>query len=349
MQIQLSFEFRIPFIFIITLRDNQQNLIESYDRIEYLYERDCKKKFNIYLLYSNRPKNTSINYSVRIDVFNKQTLEYRTSWLFPIKFSFLPVYRMAVQLQIPPTKVIPNNCKTLNCGNHGQCSEYVNTKSPFCLCDVGWSGTYCDIPYLCNCSLDSFCFGPNICICPLNKFGTRCYLHHLPCPCLNNGTCVVNDERIGQNEVSSCICPESFSGSRCEKIDTHITISFSSEISIPSSILIHFIEVFGKKQSHIQSTTLKKIAIDEETVSIYRRDPFHIIFIEIEQSKTYYLNLIQQKFISSTNISLTLKSSTRCPLINEIFNQTILSLHLLRRIKYYHIPCQQQLNLICFL
>ena len=257
---------------------------------------------------------------------------------------------MVIQLQIPVTTALTENCKTLNCGSHGQCFEYVNTIVPFCLCNKGWSGTYCDIPYVCNCSSDLFCFGPNICLCPLNKFGSRCYLHRLTCSCQNNGTCIRNDERIGPKKAPWCICPDGFSGSLCEKHDTQITISFPSQMSIPSSILVHFIEVFGKNQSHIRSTTPKKIALDEETVLIYRDRPFHIIFIEIEQSKTYYLSLLQQKFIPSINISLTLKPSDRCPSINEIFNETILSWHLLRRIKYYHIPCQQQqqLNLSCF-
>ena len=100
MQVRASFEFRTVFAIVIILRDDQQNGIESYDQINYLYERDCRKKFNIYLLYGIRPKNTSTNYSVRIDIFNKQTLEYRASWLFPIEFLFLPVYRLAVQRQI---------------------------------------------------------------------------------------------------------------------------------------------------------------------------------------------------------------------------------------------------------
>ena len=44
-----------------------------------------------------------------------------------------------------------------------------------------------------------------------------------------------------------------------------------------------------------------------------------------------------------------INSSDRCPHINEVFNETIVQLHLIRRIKYYHLPCQNQsLNLSCF-
>jgi hypothetical protein len=41
--------------------------------------------------------------------------------------------------------------------------------------------------------------------------------------------------------------------------------------------------------------------------------------------------------------------SDRCPNISELFNKTFVHWHLLRRIKYYHLPCQNQsLNLSCF-
>jgi hypothetical protein len=38
-----------------------------------------------------------------------------------------------------------------------------------------------------------------------------------------------------------------------------------------------------------------------------------------------------------------------CPHISELFNETFVQWHLLRRIKYYHLPCENQsLNLSCF-
>jgi hypothetical protein len=44
-----------------------------------------------------------------------------------------------------------------------------------------------------------------------------------------------------------------------------------------------------------------------------------------------------------------IKPSDRCPNITELFNSTFIEWHLLRRIKYYHLPCQNQsLNLSCF-
>ncbi|UJR19912.1 hypothetical protein I4U23_023044 [Adineta vaga] len=145
--VRASFEFRTIFAIIFTLRKTVDKQIESFDQIDYYYERDCQTKFNIYLLYSTHPKNSSTNYYVQIDIFNKHDFNYQASWFFPILFSFLPVYRLAVQLQIPPANSMTRKYTTLNCGLHGQCFSYINSKTSFCLCDEEWSGQYCQISY----------------------------------------------------------------------------------------------------------------------------------------------------------------------------------------------------------
>ncbi|CAF4477217.1 unnamed protein product, partial [Rotaria sp. Silwood2] len=134
-QIQVSFEWRTVFALFISLRDNEHDFIESHDQIQYVPARDCKKKFNIYLLYKSRPKTMSANYSVRFDIYNKQTLEFRATWLFSIRFPFLPVHRMAFQLHVPLERTNVDQCETLQCGMHGHCSRYVNTNVSFCHCD----------------------------------------------------------------------------------------------------------------------------------------------------------------------------------------------------------------------
>ncbi|UJR29616.1 hypothetical protein I4U23_017164 [Adineta vaga] len=347
LKVRAAFEFRTLFAIVIRLRDNQDNRIESFDQVYYYYERDCHNKFNIYLLYATRPKSVSTNHSVRIDIFNKQTLEHHASWLFPILFSFLPVYRMAIQLQIPPKKVTAFKCTELNCGLHGRCLQYVNTPSVYCFCDKGWSGKYCDVLHTCHCSSDSLCVASNICVCPLNKFGPRCYLKHLRCSCQHGGTCIPNDEHIRKGE-SVCLCPKGYSGAKCEKLDTRITLSFASEIPIPSSILVHFIEVFGKHQSPLRSTSFKKIEINRETISFLTSLRFHLVFIEMAQSKIYYLTIFQQEFIPDSNISVTIKVSDRCLSITKLFNDTLVRWHFLRRMKYYHLLCQERTELRCF-
>jgi len=48
------------------------------------------------------------------------------------------------------------------------------------------------------------------------------------------------------------------------------------------------------------------------------------------------------------NYNVTLEPNKRCPSIRELLNSTIVSFPRLRRVKYYHIPCQKRLELPCF-
>ncbi|CAF4947520.1 unnamed protein product, partial [Rotaria socialis] len=159
-----------------------------------MHSRDCDTKFNIYLLYPNRPKNLTHNYSIRIDLFEEN--------------DFKLLGKIAAQLFIPDTqhKV---SC-SLSCGEHG------------------YSGAKCEIFHECNCAKDSFCLAPFICVCPLYKFGSRCYLNHSICqlshnPCQHNDICVPNDDRIDLKGFT-CICSQDYSGPRCENINNRIDI-----------------------------------------------------------------------------------------------------------------------------
>jgi hypothetical protein len=116
---------------------------------------------------------------------------------------------------------------------------------------------------------------------------------------------------------------------------------------LPQSIFIHFIEVikYGQPQ---RTTTFRTIHINKDSVIIYWSQPFHLVFIELPV-KNYYFAIVQNIYNRSTTIARMIDSSHRCKHISEIFNETFVQLHLLRRIKYYHLPCQNvSLNLSCF-
>ncbi|CAF5181570.1 unnamed protein product, partial [Rotaria magnacalcarata] len=95
-QVRVTTDWRNVFSFIIILIDDNE-IIQSHDYIEYLAIRDCDTKFNVYLFYSTRSK----NYFIRIHAFNRLALKYRASWIFPLKFLFLPVHRLSVLLKVP--------------------------------------------------------------------------------------------------------------------------------------------------------------------------------------------------------------------------------------------------------
>ncbi|CAF4680104.1 unnamed protein product [Rotaria sp. Silwood2] len=123
---------------------NDQGTVESHDQILYAQTSYCYFiNFNIYLLYRSRPKDTTKNYSIQIHVHDKQSLEYRGSWLFPLAYTFLPVHRMALKITISPNR--PVRC-SFACNYNGECVKYMNRNngnlSFYCRCNPGWSGKH---------------------------------------------------------------------------------------------------------------------------------------------------------------------------------------------------------------
>jgi len=282
---------------------------------------------NVYLLYEKQPKDNSRNYSIRVDVFSKINLIYYTSWYITIPFQFLPVNRISTRLKIPAQTIQISKGCSLKCV-HGQCTKYGNIDKFFCRCSQGWMGYLCnvDVEHLCNCVKGSICVGTignrSICICPVGRFGPRCLLQNTVCSsaanrCNHNGQCIPIDDRISTSNYS-CLCNEGFSGSNYEITNTKIEISFK-DLDIPQAILAHFIQVFPN-QNPIRSTLFKRIRYDTDTAIIFIQSPFHLVFVEI--SRKYYLTVVQQIYRPLNNI--------------------------ITRIKFYHVPCQQRAELVCF-
>lgn len=350
---------RLLFIIVVTLIDNSnQRMIHSSEQFTFLYVRDCHRKFNIHLLYANRSKDLSRDYFIHIDVYEKLSLTYRASFLLPLKHMFLPVHRIANVLNIPhDAKTMIDSCECVN----GRCLRYVDdvTMSVFCQCDPGWSGTLCDLPRNCNCSSDSLCIGVGsnhrpICLCPQDKWGPRCLITTLIClsadrpMCENDGQCIASDETNMTGKKFFCLCRYGFSGERCEIVDTNITVTFDESVPISSVVLFHFIEAINNTWQK-NGSTFKTIPSYSRSIIIRWSHPFHVAFIEMF-NQNYYLLLIQHYFTPSSFITKTVTIKDRCHRFDELFNKTISQLHLLRRMKYYHLACQQRSNLTptCF-
>ncbi|CAF2695456.1 unnamed protein product [Rotaria sp. Silwood2] len=337
---------------VIIMIINEEEDIEPYhEQIIYVPKRDCTTKFNIYLLYPNRPKNNLSNYSIRIDIFDKITLTYWVSWHLSILFQFLPVNRIATQLFIPSNQQL-KSC-SLFCGNHGKCISYINKKILyFCQCDQRYSGNQCHIKHNCSCSSDSYCLTSSICICPIYKFGQNCYLKHSNCQllnksCENNGLCIPNDDRIAINSLT-CLCQENFVGNKCEKnIQSRVDLEFYEDlIQRESLIFAHFITTFENSE-HQSITTLYKIKYGINIITIYIKQPFHILLIEFS-NHNYYLTVLREIFIQSEYIKTKIQLNTRYNSIQQIMNSTFQTYSYLHRIKYYPYFCRQYKELTCF-
>ena len=354
MKIEMTSNWRSIMTFVIILFDHEK-ILQSFDYIDYLSIRDCKAKFHIYLLYLNQKKKTFLkNYFIEIHAFNKETLTYQGSWIYPLRYSFLPVHRLSILLVVSILNKLKHESKCTNSCFHGQCLSYINEKhSTFCFCDPGWSGVQCNIQYQCHCASDSLCLHESICICPMDRFGPRCVLRQSSChstSCLNHGQCIPADERRVSSLMNKidCICPQGFIGDRCQyrQALTQFEIKFHSKLSIPLILLIHLITVHP--DAHPTRTSLmKKIPIDQDSLSFSTSIHFSIAFAEMDND--YYLIALHRQTITTmTNLSTQVVPTHRCASIDELFDKILVNQHLIRRIKKYHLPCKQRSDLVCF-
>ena len=356
----LSDSWQTLFAIVISLIDDtDQRKVHSYEQITYLWAQYCTTRYNMYLVYSTRPKVPTNNYSIHIDIYEKETLKYRGSLIFPVKFPFLPVHRLVHLITIPRSDEKIEECLINPCA-HGKCLRYTNNpdNAGFCQCAKGWSGRYCNIEYISKCSSNSTDVGitsnnQSICVCPLHRFGSRCLLTDPVClndnnsTCLNDGQCIPSHEFMIPRQSFICICPEGYSGKRCEIVDSKIILSFNKDIVVPQSLFIHFFIVPGSLRPG-NATTFKTVPIQQDSITINWAKEFNLVFIEFPINN-YYFVVRQRTYKQSTIIKRTINPSDRCPHIRELFNQTFTQLHLIRRIKYYHLACQNQsLNPSCF-
>jgi hypothetical protein len=115
----LSDSYQTPFAIVISLiDDSDERIIHSYERITFLSMKDSKTKYNIYLLYSTRPKNPNKHYAIHIDFYEKFSLSYRGSVLLPVNFPFLPVHRLAFFVDIPRIYDKTRICSNDHCVHH---------------------------------------------------------------------------------------------------------------------------------------------------------------------------------------------------------------------------------------
>ena len=263
----------------------------------------------------------------------------------------MPVYRVAALLRVP----FESNTTTVSdCVSgclHGECVLYTNTKRAFCRCFPGWFGETCERPYQCHCANGSGCIGSDennntICVCPLGKYGSRCLLTRSSCspnPCLHNGLCVPEDERIAEDRFL-CICQQGYMGTRCEHEETRIEISFP-DMPIPLSIFIHFVTVQPNAAS-LPVTVVKKVPMDQDSVIISQASEYHLIFVQI--SGLYYLAFVRPTFLPGSRLNLPVTAAKHCPQIAELLNASVMASRLLRRKKCYHLPCRDNERLPCF-
>jgi hypothetical protein len=209
----------------LLIRENPKRIILSHEEFVYTPLKYSLPKYFMHLVY---PINDSLslfsNDSIQILMFTSSTIQYRTSWTFIIPFHFLPVQRIVKRLLVSDMDLIDDSI------------EIISMKTN-----------------ISSCSEDSFYVGfdlnlnRDICVCPLNRIGSRCLIQFNPCTkssCNNHGECLPNGgEYFHSDSPFRCICDVEWFGIQCEeeKLRLNVTCSKDIIISLSSIGLAHII------------------------------------------------------------------------------------------------------------
>ena len=334
-------------IMLVDETDNQL-LIHAFDQFVYIAKQSCSSKLNRYLLFQSRPKNLLRNYSVRIDVFEKNTMTYVGSWHFPIAFLFLPVNRLSIALSLSnhhlqPSLLCPNKCL------HGECIKYVNKAIYFCRCFAQWFGTQCDIPQdYQTCSSESICIGSSnnrsICVCPIDRYGRQCSLVS-KCPhniCQNNGQCIPADLTI-PGSVHTCVCTDRYFGTHCEHRKAQLDVALDG-LDIPPYLIAYFFTL-SNQSDPIETIVLRKLTLFQHIVTFHITVPFQLAFIEADNK--HYLAVLQQS--PRMHIVTSINPQQQCRLAQQLFNSTVMEMTSYQRIVHFHWLCHTDYSIKCFM
>ena len=241
------------------------SVIPALERINY-------KKHKFYLVYSRSDpwlqakqrrhfNRTDIierhPYSVRFEAFELQhnRLVEVGTWNYPIYFDYLPTFRLAIVLRFPETYMnhSSNPCVNSTCNSNSTCIPLLSSRNGYyyCSCKSGFYGNncqlldencpkYCSIYSVCRRTSRSLLLGTKqpLCICPLNRFGPRCYLRYEACqsdPCQNDGTCYHTFDLSGMRPFM-CKCPKHFYGDMCEKQPASSRIQIAAVLSANATL-----------------------------------------------------------------------------------------------------------------
>ncbi|CAF5190176.1 unnamed protein product [Rotaria magnacalcarata] len=83
----------------------------------------------------------------------------------------------------------------------------------------------------------------------------------------------------------------------------------------------------------------------QNIITFYTRSPFRIVILKADYN--YYLAVLQQN--ESKNISTAIGPTQRCVPYQKLFSSELLALPRIHRLKSYHIPCQNNTELQCFI
>ncbi|CAF5122328.1 unnamed protein product, partial [Rotaria sp. Silwood1] len=157
-----------------------------------------------------------------------------------------------------------------------------------------------------TCSKVALCLGHDvdldrdICVCPLNHLGSRCFIPFDPCTeksCNQHGQCIPLDGRSYIEDQFFCVCNEGWTGPNCEYIEARIHVSFARNIPFPSSniALIHAVDTVEGRKYVRRFTYFHRLRKETSNFTVFMHHDSYLpslIFIQLYENQDqfdYYL------------------------------------------------------------
>ncbi|CAF4165851.1 unnamed protein product, partial [Adineta steineri] len=147
--------------------------------------------------------------------------------------------------------------------------------------------------------------------------------------------------RLGIDKYSSiCFCPPNYYGDRCQYQNQRVSLTLTlATVRQPTTyiIVVMLIEDDNDRQEIHSYHQFTYIPLEHCA-------QFRVVIVKIDNR--YYLAVLR-KFVSS-NIVTSISPAQRCVPIHELVNDKLFVMPRIQRLKSYHIPCQRNSNLQCF-
>ncbi|UJR18257.1 hypothetical protein I4U23_005160 [Adineta vaga] len=364
---------------VITLLQYQYKTIDHMKLSFNWIELPLKRKQRFYLHYPWSLLDTihqasSNDYTIMFHIYTigRNLVKLFSIHRYPIKYPFLPTYRLTVILN-PTSSKSCSNSMINSCGIHSQNCHLIDTASFYCECQSGWYGLECTEQYQnVSCASNSY-FLPTfyngidqyddfLCICPINRYGHTCHMVDEGAlysnRCGKNGTLylITADRYYDEKAEAFCFCQKTFFGDNCEIHGS------SLQISVRSTSLAMTLQI-------------SSLSIDSHTLTISHQYQVNMFNSTISSpyfysNERYYRVGLLKVFTSSVNYNIyllwtrnaplyskeifTLNETNRCRharefqnLVPEDKNDYNSDIKLIPFMKRYHQACQNS-NILCF-
>jgi hypothetical protein len=340
---------RITIIFTLDINTIKADLIrinvllmngnQTIDSILLTQTSSCRRKHRIYLnyprsLYSDL-RTISNNYSVqfRSYIIDNNTVKSSSISQYPIKYSFLPAFRLVVALQFNKTSLLNDQPIERNWSSLRRNGSCAFGSRPVIIENKEIS-----------------------CICSTQQYGPTCHLTTNPCRsnyCQNQGTCISYITKYYTSQFQ-CLCSNDHFGEYCEHKKAVLSLNFHNEI-ITSSI-VRIVQLINHDMNKMELKIEQQYGMSKSSEEIFHND-FQLPSIGL--LKVYelrYLNIYLLYFNNHhySNLTLTEQNKTECKHAEEL---NLIPMNnspdaLLFTMKRYHQPCQQlnenNKNIVCF-